>query len=82
MDTPFATRVREHRLRRLLSQRDLARRAGLQLATLQAIEHGDRRPRYVTLQKLAKALRVPMTSLVDTPAVEGDELAPAVTSAA
>jgi transcriptional regulator with XRE-family HTH domain len=76
LETPTASRVREHRLRLLLSQAELARRAGIQVATLSAIESGSRRPRFVTLRRLSKALRVPMTELVDRP-VPGVLITPA-----
>ena len=50
--------LRELRLRRLWSQRELARRAGVAEWTVIAAESGRRVPRLVTVRKLAEALGV------------------------
>jgi transcriptional regulator with XRE-family HTH domain len=78
-----AKRIREHRIRRLLSQAELARRAGVTTVTLSHLENGQQQPRFVTLHRLAKALRVSPQDLVDRPAADaGADAAPVVTSAA
>ena len=50
--------LRELRLGRLWSQRELARRAGVAEWTVVAAEAGRRVPRLVTMRKLAEALAV------------------------
>ncbi len=50
--------LREHRVERMLSQRELARRAGVTPRTLLFIELGRRHPTYRTISKLSAALRV------------------------
>jgi transcriptional regulator with XRE-family HTH domain len=51
-------KIRNHRLRRALSQRDLAKLAGMQPSTLNRIELGKQQPRPSTLRRLARALKV------------------------
>jgi len=58
-------KIRAHRQRRALSQRDLARIAGLEPATLNRIETGKQKPRPSTLRKLARALRVKPADLLE-----------------
>ncbi len=50
--------LRELRLRRLWSQRELARRAGVAEWTVIAAESGRRVPRLLTMRKIAEALDV------------------------
>ena len=50
--------LRELRLRRLWSQRELAHRAGVAEWTIIAAESGRRTPRLVTVRKIAEALGV------------------------
>ena len=50
--------VRRLRELRALSQRELARRAGLDTATINRIERGKQRPMPRTIRKLAAALGV------------------------
>lgn len=57
--------LREARLRKLLSQRELARRAGVALATVTNIELGKIRPHPSTLRKLADALGVEPEELAE-----------------
>jgi transcriptional regulator with XRE-family HTH domain len=57
-------RLKELRVRRLLSQRDLADEAGLSPATIAKIEKNRVEPNYRTLRKLTKALEVEPTELV------------------
>ncbi|MDP9363200.1 MAG: helix-turn-helix domain-containing protein [Chloroflexota bacterium] len=55
MHLPYLRRVRE---RALLTQRELAARAGLTQATVHRIESGATRARISTVRRLAGALRV------------------------
>lgn len=57
-------RLRTARLRAGLSLRALADRAGLNWTTLWKLEQGLVTPRLDTLQRIARALRVPLTVLV------------------
>jgi transcriptional regulator with XRE-family HTH domain len=57
--------LREARLRKLLSQRELARRADVSLATITNIETGKIRPHPSTLRKLAEALDVDPEELAE-----------------
>lgn len=67
----LAPLVRAARQRRGWSQLDLARRAGLDLATVCNVEAGRiRRPAHRTLARLASALRVPVADLAR--AADGD----------
>ncbi len=56
--------IRRLRLEKGLSIRRLARRAGLHWTTIWKVEKAGRIPSLVTLHKLAKALRVPLTDLL------------------
>jgi DNA-binding XRE family transcriptional regulator len=58
------TRLRLMRERAALSQRDLARAAGVAEATIRNVEHGDD-PRPSTIRKLAAALGVRPSDLMD-----------------
>jgi DNA-binding XRE family transcriptional regulator len=62
--------LREWRFRRLLSQRDLAKKAKVGLSTIVRVEKGDYRPTMRTLRRLAKALDIEPDQLVDW----GDEV--------
>lgn len=50
--------LREVRLARLWSQRELARRSGVAERTIVSIENGQRPPRLETMRKLAEALAI------------------------
>ncbi len=56
--------IRRLRLEKGLSIRRLARRAGLHWTTIWKVEKAGRIPSLVTLNKLARALRVPLTDLL------------------
>ncbi len=56
--------IRRLRLEKGLSIRGLARRAGLHWTTIWKVEKAGRIPSLVTLNKLARALRVPLTDLL------------------
>ncbi len=59
--------IRRLRQERGLSIRKLAKRAGLHWTTIWKIEKAGRIPTLVTLNKLAKALRVPLANLLTGP---------------
>jgi transcriptional regulator with XRE-family HTH domain len=63
---PFGARVRALRLRQVLTQRELAERAGLNQDTINRIEltPPGTLPRQSTIRKLARALGVKATDLV------------------
>jgi transcriptional regulator with XRE-family HTH domain len=50
--------LRELRLRRLWSQRELARRAGVAEGTIISIETGKRLPRLLTMRRIADGLEI------------------------
>jgi transcriptional regulator with XRE-family HTH domain len=54
----FATRLKELRRERGLTQAGLAKAAGLSLDGIRQLEYGRREPGYDTLQRLAKALGI------------------------
>jgi transcriptional regulator with XRE-family HTH domain len=58
-------RVTEERLRRGMSQEDLAGESLLSLRTIQRIESGQTTPRGDTLKRLATALKIPVEDLID-----------------
>lgn len=61
------TRLRDWREYRLLSRRELARRAGVKTSTIERIERGVHRPRLITVHKLASALQVAPERLLEWP---------------
>ncbi|MFH1725687.1 MAG: helix-turn-helix transcriptional regulator [Elusimicrobiota bacterium] len=63
--------IREKRRRLGLSQRELARRAGVAYKTLQLLEAGGHNPRWSTLAKIAEALGATVSSL------QGEKASPA-----
>jgi transcriptional regulator with XRE-family HTH domain len=60
-------RLREVRESRLMTQVDLATRADVDVDTISTIENGRRMPRRETLIKLARALEVDLSTLVEPP---------------
>jgi transcriptional regulator with XRE-family HTH domain len=58
-------RIRRARLRAVWGQAELARAAGLSVAGIWQIEHGQREPRPVTIRKIAEVLGVPPQDLVE-----------------
>ena len=64
-------RLREWRERRLMTQRELAVRAGVTAATINRIERAVHRPRLSTIRRLAAALDVDPDLLVDWSASAG-----------
>lgn len=59
----FANRVKEIRERQGLTQRELARIAGMKQPYIAAIETGERNPTLESMVKIAAALGVPVRSL-------------------
>jgi transcriptional regulator with XRE-family HTH domain len=57
-------RLKEARLRRLLTQAELAERAGMTESTVNRIEQGLQTPRISSIRKLAHALDVPAEELI------------------
>jgi transcriptional regulator with XRE-family HTH domain len=58
-------KVRETRTRRLLTQEELAEKAGVSPSTVVNIERDNREPHFRTIRKLAKALDVNPTELLE-----------------
>lgn len=71
----FGDRLRELRMDRKLTQEQLAERAELHWTYISGIERGTRSPTLNILGRLAKALRTPLSTLVeglrDSSGVEG-----------
>ncbi len=61
----FAVNLRRTRLERRLSQQDLASRSRLHRTEISLLERGEREPRLSTLVRLAHALDVPVSALLD-----------------
>ncbi len=57
-------RLKEARTRRLLTQQELAEKAGVSPSTVVNIERDQAKPHFRTIRKLAKALDVDPTSLL------------------
>jgi DNA-binding XRE family transcriptional regulator len=64
MNVGFAERLTYLRAERLLTQQQLAERAGVATATIGRCEAGGYVPHGVTLQKIAAALEVPVRELI------------------
>jgi transcriptional regulator with XRE-family HTH domain len=56
--------LKRARLRRKLTQAQLADKVGVHKITVSRLERGDRQPSMSLLQRLAKALGVPVTELL------------------
>ncbi|GMA51524.1 hypothetical protein GCM10025857_28810 [Alicyclobacillus contaminans] len=59
----LAERVKHYRLKQHLSVRDLAQRANVSVSYVYAIESGQRGHNIVKLERIAKALGVPLSAL-------------------
>ncbi len=57
--------LKQARLRRGLTQVELAEKVGVHKITISRLERGDRQPSMRMLQRLAKALSVPVTKLLE-----------------
>jgi transcriptional regulator with XRE-family HTH domain len=56
--------LKNTRIRRLLTQEELAEKAGVSAATVVNIERNNQEPHFRTIRKLAKALDIDPTELV------------------
>ena len=65
----IGTQVKRARERALLTQGELANRAGIGLTTLNRIENDHAEPQFRTIRKIAKALEVDPRDLIG----DGDE---------
>jgi DNA-binding XRE family transcriptional regulator len=57
--------IREQRVKRFMTQEQLARTAGISLRQMVRIEKNEVEPRFSTILKLAEALKVEPSALVD-----------------
>lgn len=64
-DLALASHVRKARLKTGLTQRDLGERAGMDQAVISKLERGFHRPRIDTLRRIADALGLSLTDLLD-----------------
>lgn len=60
----FAANVRRLRAKRNLSQKALAERSGVSVSYVSMLERGQRSPPLETIEKLARALGVPPSTLL------------------
>lgn len=61
--TDLGSRVKTHRLNKQWSVRELARRAGVSVSYVYAVESGQRGHNIVKLERIADALGVPVSAL-------------------
>ena len=64
INVKFGEKIREERLKRNLSQEELAARAGVHRTYIGMIERADKNITLGNIEKLAKALGVPIEELV------------------
>jgi transcriptional regulator with XRE-family HTH domain len=62
--TRFASNVRRIRLKKNLSQKALADKVGISVSYVSMLERGQRSPPLETVEKVAKALSVPASTLL------------------
>lgn len=60
----FGKKVREIRLEKKMSQGDVAKILGVHRTYISGIERGMRNPSLITLEKIAKALKVSIDNLI------------------
>lgn len=65
--------IKVFRIQRELSQSELADAAGISVSYLSLLERGKRDPAFTTVERISKALKVPLSILVFV-AAEKDEL--------
>lgn len=63
--TKFGKKVREIRLKKNMSQGDIARILGVHRSYVSGLERGIRNPSLLTVQKVAKALKVNAKELIE-----------------
>jgi transcriptional regulator with XRE-family HTH domain len=56
--TNFGKRLREARLKKKMSQGDIAKKLGVHRSYISGLEHGKRNPSLLTINKMAKAIGV------------------------
>jgi len=64
---PLGKKIREQRLKKKLSQEQLAERAMLDRTYISLVERGRRNPSYLNLLKIARGLEVRLGALIDQP---------------
>lgn len=69
---PKLRALKATRERQFLTQGDLAKRSGVSRVTINRIEHQLLEPRFSTIRKLARALKVEPAELVGAETTEGD----------
>jgi len=62
--TRFASNVRKIRIKKKLSQKSLADKVGISVSYVSMLERGQRSPPLETIEKVAKALSVPASTLL------------------
>lgn len=62
--TNFGKRLREARLKKKMSQGDIAKKLGVHRSYISGLEHGKRNPSLLTINKMADALAVSPKELV------------------
>jgi len=62
--TKFSKKIKEIRLKKKLSQGDIARILGVHRSYISGLERGARNPSLTTVQKVAKALKVNAKELI------------------
>ena len=60
-------RLKEARKAKGLTQKELSNKSGVSIASIQLYEYGRIQPTFEPLQKIAKALEVPISRLIDAP---------------
>ena len=71
IEREFGRVVKEARRRLQLSQLDVSERCGISRATMIAIERGKANPGLKQVFKMAGLLKLDLTSLIETPALDG-----------
>jgi transcriptional regulator with XRE-family HTH domain len=60
----FGKRLREARLKKKMSQGDIAKKLGVHRSYISGLEHGKRNPSLLTINKMAKAIGVESKELL------------------
>jgi transcriptional regulator with XRE-family HTH domain len=63
--TKFGKALREIRLKKKLSQGDIAKKLGVHRSYISGLEHGKRNPSLLTIKKMAKAIGVEPKELLE-----------------
>src|SRR5271169_6368819 len=69
-----AQKVKSERMRQGLRQEDLAKRAGIKRPNIARLEKGFHMPSISTLQKVAQALNLDMSSLMTPPTISAEDM--------